>query len=47
MAEQSEHPKQVNEPPRLEDHLVYALLALPVFAVTVLIAVLIATLGTK
>ncbi len=41
------HPKQVSEPARLEDHLVYALLALPIFAVTVLIVVLIATLGTK
>ena len=47
MAEHGEHPQKVNEPPRLEDHLVYALLALPVFAVTVLIVVLIATFGTK
>lgn len=47
MTEHTEHPKQVNEPPRLEDHLVYFLLALPIFAVTVLIVVLIATFGTK
>lgn len=44
MAEPSEH---VSQKPRVEEHLVYALLALPVFAVTVLIAVLIAVFGTR
>ncbi len=43
----TEQPKRATESPRLEDHLIYALLALPVFAVTVLIAVLIATFGTR
>ena len=35
------------EKPRIEEHLVYALLALPIFAVSILIIVLIATLGTQ
>ena len=35
------------ETPRVEEHLVYALLALPIFAVSILIIVLIATFGTK
>ena len=35
------------EQPRVEEHLVYALLALPIFAVSILIIVLIATYGTK
>jgi hypothetical protein len=35
------------EKPRVEEHLVYALLALPIFAVSILIIVLIATFGTK
>jgi hypothetical protein len=42
----TEH-EPTGEKPRVEEHLVYALLALPVFAVTILIVVLIATLGTK
>jgi hypothetical protein len=48
----SEHGTTGNEPkitekPRIEEHLVYALLALPIFAVSIFIIVLIATLGTK
>jgi hypothetical protein len=43
----SEHEPRIKETPRVEEHRVYALLALPIFAVTVLIVVLIATLGTK
>jgi len=39
------HP--IKEQPRIEEHKVYALLALPIFAITVIIVVLIATLGTK
>jgi hypothetical protein len=42
----SEHPP-VREEPRLEDHKVYALLAIPVFLVTLFIIGLIATLGTS
>lgn len=42
----SEH-RPIEEKPRVEEHRVYALLALPIFAVTILIVVLIATLGTK
>ena len=38
---------EVHEKPRVEEHLVYALLALPVFLVTILIIFLIATFGTK
>jgi hypothetical protein len=41
-----EHPP-IRERPRVEEHLVYALLALPIFAVTILIVVLIATFGTR
>lgn len=39
--------EKIKEKPRTEEHLVYALLALPVFAVTIIIVVLIATFGTK
>ena len=38
---------KIHEQPRIEEHRVYALLALPIFAISVLIIVLIATLGTK
>ncbi|HUQ41249.1 MAG TPA: hypothetical protein VM052_01990 [Candidatus Limnocylindrales bacterium] len=38
---------KITEKPRVEEHYIFALLALPVFAVTVLIVVLIATIGTK
>ncbi len=40
-------PPTTTEKPRVEEHLVYALLALPIFAVSILIIVLIATFGTK
>jgi len=40
----SDH-RPVREEPRVEEHRVYALLAIPVFLVTILIVVLIATLG--
>jgi hypothetical protein len=43
----SEHEPKVQEKPRVEEHLVYALLALPIFAVSILIIILIATFGTK
>src|SRR6267142_6363161 len=39
--------RPVREEPRLEDHKVYALLAIPVFLVTLFIIGLIATLGTS
>jgi hypothetical protein len=42
----SEH-RPVHEEPRLEEHKVYALLAIPVFLVTLLIIVLIAVFGTS
>ena len=38
---------KITEKPRVEEHLVYALLALPVFLVTIFIVFLIATVGTK
>ena len=41
----TEQPR-IREQPRIEEHLVYALLALPIFAVSILIIVLIATFGT-
>jgi len=37
----------IDEKPRVEEHRVFALLALPIFAVSVFIIILIATLGTK
>ena len=37
----------VNEKPRVEEHYIYALLALPVFLVSILIIFLIATFGTR
>ena len=44
----AEHDKvEIHEKPRIEEHLVYALLAIPVFLVTILIVFLIATFGTK
>jgi hypothetical protein len=43
----SEQPHKAEEKPRVEEHLVYGLLALPIFAVTILIVVLIATLGNR
>ena len=38
--------RKVHEEPRLEDHKVYALLAIPIFLVTIFIVVLLAMLGT-
>jgi hypothetical protein len=38
---------KITEKPRVEEHYIFALLALPVFAVTILIVFLIATIGTK
>jgi hypothetical protein len=43
----SEHEPKIHEKPRMEEHLVYALLALPIFAVSIFIIVLIATLGAR
>ena len=43
----SEHEPKINEQPRLEEHRVYMLLALPIFVVTILIIVLIATFGVR
>ena len=43
----TENEPRIKEQPRIEEHRVFALLAFPIFAVTLLIAVLIATLGTK
>ena len=42
----TEQPR-IREEPRIEEHRVYALLALPIFAVSILIIILIATFGTK
>lgn len=42
----SEH-RPLREEPRLEDHKVYALLAIPVFLVTIFIIVLLAIFGTS
>jgi hypothetical protein len=42
----SEH-RPVNEEPRYEDHKVYALLAIPIFLVTIFIVALLAVLGTS
>ena len=39
--------EKITEKPRVEEHYIYALLALPVFLVTILIVTLIATIGTK
>ena len=41
-----ETPK-VQDKPRVEEHLIYALLAFPVFLVSIFIIFLIATFGTK
>jgi hypothetical protein len=43
----SDHEPKIQEKPRTEEHLVFALLALPIFAVTIFIVVLIATLGSR
>jgi hypothetical protein len=43
----SEHEPKIEEQPRVEEHRVFMLLALPIFLVSVLIIVLIATLGVR
>lgn len=44
----AEHEKsEIHEKPRIEEHLVYALLAIPIFLVSIFIIFLIATFGTK
>jgi hypothetical protein len=44
----AEHDKvEIHEKPRVEEHLIYALLAIPVFLVSIFIIFLIATFGTK
>lgn len=43
----SDHERKIAEQPRVEEHRVFMLLAFPVFLVTILIAVLIATLGVR
>ena len=45
MAEQEK--VEIHEKPRIEEHLVYALLAIPIFLVSIFIIVLIATFGTR
>lgn len=42
----SEH-RSVHDEPRIEEHKVYALLAIPIFIVTIFIVALLATLGTS
>jgi hypothetical protein len=42
----SEH-RPVHEEPRIEEHKVYALLAIPIFLVTIFIVALLAMLGTS
>ncbi len=42
----SEEHRPVREEPRVEDHKVYALLAIPIFLVTIFIIALLAILGT-
>ncbi len=43
----TDHEPKITEQPRIEEHRVFMLLALPIFGVTVLIVVLIATLGVR
>jgi hypothetical protein len=44
----ADHEKiEIHEKPRIEEHLVYALLAVPIFVVSIFIIFLIATFGTK
>lgn len=43
----SEHGPKIDEQPRIEEHRVFMLLALPIFLVSILIIVLIATLGVR
>lgn len=43
----SEHEPKIEEQPRVEEHRVFMLLVFPIFLVSVLIIVLIATLGVR
>ena len=44
----AEHEKvEIHEKPRIEEHYIYALLAIPIFLVSIFIIVLIATFGTR
>ncbi|HEY6959408.1 MAG TPA: hypothetical protein VI814_11335 [Candidatus Limnocylindria bacterium] len=43
----SENEPKIKEQPRVEEHRVFMLLALPIFLVSILIIVLIATLGVR
>jgi hypothetical protein len=44
----AEHDKiEFHEKPRIEEHYIYALLAIPIFLVSIFIIFLIATFGTK
>ena len=43
----SDHEPKITEQPRMEEHRVFMILALPIFVVTVLIVILIATLGVR
>ena len=43
----AEHEPKITEEPRIEEHRVYMLLAIPIFLVTVLIVVLISTFGVR
>ena len=42
-----ENEPKITEQPRVEEHRVFMLLALPIFLVSILIIVLIATLGVR
>lgn len=42
----TEREPQIHEKPRVEEHLVYLVLATPVFLLTILVAFLIAMFGT-
>ena len=43
----SDHEPHIDEKPRIEEHRVFAILALPILGISILIIILIATLGTK
>ncbi len=43
----TDHEPKLTEPPRIEEHRVFLLLAAPIFAVTILIIILISTFGVR
>lgn len=43
----SDHEPKITEQPRVEEHRVFMFLALPIFLVSILIIVLIATIGVR